>query len=136
MSKTMGMRISRELWNALEESFSSKSTTRELHISEELQKVVPSLLSHELLLKSISPPNAPHESVFSAQRGGHSRRDNRGGRGGCGYYPNREEEAILVLPTPIMDMNHMDRLGVPIIVVFAVKYASVRDIQLSIATIM
>ncbi|KAF6134828.1 hypothetical protein GIB67_002229, partial [Kingdonia uniflora] len=149
MSETMGASKSHELWNALEDSFSSKSTTRELHLSEELQslkqmsysisdhakrfkkicdqldaigtpvsdhkkvywflrglgheyhnyvtttlcklpyppfkEVVPYLLSHGLLLKILSPPNAPHESAFSAQRGGHGRRDNRGGRGGRGY---------------------------------------------------
>ncbi|KAF6157887.1 hypothetical protein GIB67_015203 [Kingdonia uniflora] len=39
MSKTMGTSTSRELWTALEESFSSKSTTQELHLSEELQSL-------------------------------------------------------------------------------------------------
>ncbi|KAF6134120.1 hypothetical protein GIB67_013517 [Kingdonia uniflora] len=39
MSETMGTSTSRELWTALEESFSSKSTTRELHLSDELQSL-------------------------------------------------------------------------------------------------
>ncbi|KAF6158464.1 hypothetical protein GIB67_022061 [Kingdonia uniflora] len=114
MSETMGTSTSRELWTALEESFSS---------------------NHELLLKSLSPPNGPRESAFSTQRGGYGRRDNWGRRGDRGYYPNKGG-SYLVLPTPIMDMNHMDRLVVPIIVVLAIKYASVQDIQQSIATIM
>ncbi|KAF6138598.1 hypothetical protein GIB67_032492 [Kingdonia uniflora] len=53
------------------------------------KEVVSSLLSHELFLKSLSPPIEPHESTFSAQRGGHGRRDNRGGRSSCGYYSYR-----------------------------------------------
>ncbi|KAF6161657.1 hypothetical protein GIB67_017295 [Kingdonia uniflora] len=39
MSETMGTSTSRELWTALEESFSSKSMTRELHLSQELQSL-------------------------------------------------------------------------------------------------
>ncbi|KAF6138609.1 hypothetical protein GIB67_032503 [Kingdonia uniflora] len=36
MIEAMGTSTSRELWTALEESFSSKSMTQELHLSEEL----------------------------------------------------------------------------------------------------
>ncbi|KAF8378388.1 hypothetical protein HHK36_029727 [Tetracentron sinense] len=55
------------------------------------QEVVPSLLSHELLLRSLSPVPTGHEYAFNVQRGGrHGRNNNRGG--GRNYKPNHRNQ--------------------------------------------
>ncbi|KAF8389144.1 hypothetical protein HHK36_025837 [Tetracentron sinense] len=55
------------------------------------QEVVPSLLSHELLLRSLSLVPTGHEYAFNVQRGGrHGRNNNRGG--GRNYKPNHRNQ--------------------------------------------
>ncbi|KAF8380587.1 hypothetical protein HHK36_028075 [Tetracentron sinense] len=54
--------------------------------AERMLEVVPALLSHELLLKNLTPPPNHHDVAFTAQRGGRNFRcGNRGG--GQGYMP-------------------------------------------------